>query len=1050
MGKKKGKKSSAAANRSNNAAKTVAQGTPNVERSPYKTANDSIELRDESRESIDSLGDLNASMVNLKNEDLVSEVPSSESVPVKPENKDDQANTQSSKEVEPLFADKLKEDEVLESKKEERIEAEEPEKLQESERHFPHIQKQDISLMESPAQESNPSRPSLPPPLPSRRPSAKSHQQSSGEEKQEDSSTKTCSPPEALHLNITAGASRSGSQSSEPSSPRPKPPSLEGSPVLESALKRSPNQLSSPRPVPPTPSRDVSSPANVHKVVHSSKPTSPVVPPRKPLHGTLVSIDPSDQDSEEVSGLRSFHKVPAQGKKDQKAGQGTHNKGIEGLNLVSPKPIDPSSDSTMEKSEKPRTADMLDVDLNNAPEGATPEHLATPTKLGRSKGLGRYAAEIGAEGSPSSHLTPKTRPETQSTVSPPLPARGTSIKRHSVPPPLDQEMQSEDFRRSMALTHARDTKGTPPPINRAKRLESAAEINLIANRFRETRQSYQTEDEASRENIEKGQSALKSTFSTFLESLPPTPVTPAEKFEAPQVPEVELTPSTQTELEQDELHLLKTDWSFWTQVVNDFDSVATNPEKLERKITDGIPQQIRGIIWQLIANSKSVEFEDIYNTLRDTESLHVNSIRRDMKRTKFIPEHKFENLFNVIKVYSVYDPDVGYTQGMAFLVTPLLLKTETESEAFGLLVRLMKNYGLRNMYLPEMPGLMLMLYQFDRLLEENSPQLYNHLMRQGVRSSMYATQWFLTFFAYKFPLEFVLRIYDIVFVEGVESFLRFAVNLMLKNMDSLLELQFDKLLDFLKEELFFYYLKVNVEQRKMESHGDDDSVLRREMGSIDSSQRHAAITDEDYDVDKFVYDAMNDIHITPISLRRYTSEYEEIHEIEQQKEAQYESMRIKNQKLQKEVRKLENSYTLLNREHVDIANELIKNRLKIETLSDENNDMKTTVLELRKQLEELSRRQASPSPDNGIPSDIRHDLSRTIKRNAEVMSENLRLQDRVTELEKSLAMLKTKHAVSATTTPTSSNAVNMPREKLSNSWSGFKKVFKKDETSQPR
>lgn len=144
--------------------------------------------------------------------------------------------------------------------------------------------------------------------------------------------------------------------------------------------------------------------------------------------------------------------------------------------------------------------------------------------------------------------------------------------------------------------------------------------------------------------------------------------------------------------------------------------------------------------------------------------------------------------------------------------------------------------------------------------------------------------------------------------------------------------------------------------------------------------------------------------------------------------------------MQKEVRKLEHGYTLLNREHVDIANELIKNRLKIETLNDENNDMKSTILDLKRQLEERDRKQASPSPDDGLlPSDIRQDLNRTIKRNAEVMSENLKLQDKITELEKTLATLRTKNAAPA---PASGVSSHVPREKLSNGWSGLKKVFK--------
>lgn len=73
-----------------------------------------------------------------------------------------------------------------------------------------------------------------------------------------------------------------------------------------------------------------------------------------------------------------------------------------------------------------------------------------------------------------------------------------------------------------------------------------------------------------------------------------------------------------------------------------------------------------------------------------------------------------------------------------------------EEEAFCLLVRLMTTYGLRGHFLPEMPALQMRLFQFDRLLEEVLPVLHVHFLRQGVKSSMFCSQWFLTIFSYRY------------------------------------------------------------------------------------------------------------------------------------------------------------------------------------------------------------------------------------------------------------------------------------------------------------
>jgi len=66
-----------------------------------------------------------------------------------------------------------------------------------------------------------------------------------------------------------------------------------------------------------------------------------------------------------------------------------------------------------------------------------------------------------------------------------------------------------------------------------------------------------------------------------------------------------------------------------------------------------------------------------------------------------------------------------------------------DEEAFCVLVRMMKSYDLRSLYVPDMPGLQLRLFQLDRLLEDLLPAVFLHLLRQGIKSSMWASQWLL-------------------------------------------------------------------------------------------------------------------------------------------------------------------------------------------------------------------------------------------------------------------------------------------------------------------
>ena len=52
----------------------------------------------------------------------------------------------------------------------------------------------------------------------------------------------------------------------------------------------------------------------------------------------------------------------------------------------------------------------------------------------------------------------------------------------------------------------------------------------------------------------------------------------------------------------------------------------------------------------------------------------------------------------MLRAYAAYDPEVNYCQGMNFLAALLLIWMPSEAEAFGGLVVLMQERGLRELY----------------------------------------------------------------------------------------------------------------------------------------------------------------------------------------------------------------------------------------------------------------------------------------------------------------------------------------------------------------
>lgn len=128
-----------------------------------------------------------------------------------------------------------------------------------------------------------------------------------------------------------------------------------------------------------------------------------------------------------------------------------------------------------------------------------------------------------------------------------------------------------------------------------------------------------------------------------------------------------------------------------------------------------------------------------------------------------------------------------------------------EEQAFCVLVQLMHRYGLRGHFTPQLDLLSQRLYQFDGILSDYLPHVHRHFEAQGIRSSMYASQWFMTLFAYRFPLDFVFRIYDLLLDEGIDVIYSFGIALIKKNQANILGLEFDALVNYLKTDMVDIY-----------------------------------------------------------------------------------------------------------------------------------------------------------------------------------------------------------------------------------------------------
>ncbi|OTB03561.1 hypothetical protein M426DRAFT_176407 [Hypoxylon sp. CI-4A] len=537
------------------------------------------------------------------------------------------------------------------------------------------------------------------------------------------------------------------------------------------------------------------------------------------------------------------------------------------------------------------------------------------------------------------------------------------------------------------------------------------------------------------------------------------------------------------------------DWDLWQSVVYEGPAAVarTNPEELNKAIATGIPNVIRGVVWQVLAQSKNEELERVYKDLitrgsgkdkdRNSNSTSISissngnlssdkeavtssassvhselsgasgkkpsppssepseaalkaqalataerkrkekedavalqklekTIKRDLgARTSFSKYAAAaglqDGLFGVCKAYALFDEPVGYAQGMNFLIMPLLFNMP-EEEAFCLLVRLMNQYKLRDLFIQDMPGLHMHLYQFERLLEDLEPALYCHLHRRGISPHLYATQWFLTLFAYRFPLQLVLRIYDLILSEGLSAILKFGIVLMQKNATTLLGMSdMGQLTTFLRDKLFDVYI---------DQSPSAGSIL--ENGFFGSSS--SSVDKEVYRADQLVRDAC-EVKITPELLKSYTTEWEEKTRTEREREKELEQLKTSNLSYAIKIRKLEERLEASDREQATVTTDLVHIKIENEELKDKNESLTGQVRELRNVIEK------QPEEIEQAWQLERDDL---MKRNEKVHEENQKLEKELQELEEQLVQTKMRYA-----------ETNSQHETLQRKWADLKRQF---------
>ena len=231
-------------------------------------------------------------------------------------------------------------------------------------------------------------------------------------------------------------------------------------------------------------------------------------------------------------------------------------------------------------------------------------------------------------------------------------------------------------------------------------------------------------------------------------------------------------------------------------------------EKFLDLVANGSPESIRYLLWMFIADIPLHECDSIYDGMlnENIDPKSKDQIKKDLHRTYFHNEEPTEeqlhDLYNLLKLFSLQDKEIGYCQGMNFIAKFILKVTSyNTTNAFYLMTFVFSH--ISGYFQNDFPLLSLNLYIFNLFFQKYLPKLNKHFITLEIPSEIWIGKWFQTLFTICLPFEETCRVWDALFAYGFDFIIPFSLSLLKQIEIDLLKLtDSSDVVEYLKECLF--------------------------------------------------------------------------------------------------------------------------------------------------------------------------------------------------------------------------------------------------------
>ncbi len=275
-----------------------------------------------------------------------------------------------------------------------------------------------------------------------------------------------------------------------------------------------------------------------------------------------------------------------------------------------------------------------------------------------------------------------------------------------------------------------------------------------------------------------------------------------------------------------------------------------NKNKFIKKICKSPPDTFRWISWIITAKIPIDRNDDFYNKFLKKELTSEISIqiKKDIYRTfpksikkKYFNNMKIDlNLFRILKALAIKDQDVGYCQGMNFIVGFLLIISNfNELESFYMMLSLLNytgenHFGIRGFFTQDFPLLKLYLFIFQYFFNKKIPTLKSHFDKLDIPDELWISKWLQTLFTIILPYDAVKRVWDCILTNGLDFIIIFSIAY-LKYLESDL-LKLNETIDIIN------FFKMLSPQKNEDDYGDledlDENSLYYKENEVEKSNNN--------------------------------------------------------------------------------------------------------------------------------------------------------------------------------------------------------------------